>query len=169
MNDRIHFTKNRAVSSPPLLILFFVLFLVTVNGMAGCAATPAPPSPIAIQASRIQEAVEAIQKGFEQKEEKELFSYFDPSLREIAALKTQIQNDFNRFKTIKMEMKVSHIEVTTNAVSAGIYWEGTWKAAAEAMPIHQSGHALFRFSNEDPPTLLEVRGDRPWGIGRSLP
>jgi hypothetical protein len=168
MKNRIHFIKKRAGSSPLLSILFFVLFWVSLHGIVGCA-TPSPLSPIAMQASRVQEAVEAIRKGYEQKEETELFLYFDPSLPYIAILKTQIQNDFNRFSMIKMEMITSHIDVATHSVSAGIYWEGRWEATPQAMPIYQSGYALFRFSNENPPTLLEIRGDLPWGIGATGP
>ncbi len=163
INTFLHSIKKQSASSPVSLKPFFILFLIIgtlIGSPTGCTTIPTPPSPLAVSVSRVEQAVQTIREAYEQKDETKLLGQIDPSFPNLATLKTQIKNDF-QFRSIKMEMRISRVDVTEEAIAAGVYWEGEW---INKEPLRQAGYAVFRFNKEASPKLLEIRGDIPWGF-----
>ncbi len=146
----------------------FFLFLITGSVSTGCETIPKAPSPLAASVSKIDHVLRYIGEAYENKDETRLLLYFDSSFPDLPLLKERVGGDFKVFSEIKMNMKISRVDVTHEAILTGVYWEGVWKTETKEEPLLQSGYALYRFSKDDPPRILEIRGDVPWGMASPL-
>jgi hypothetical protein len=134
-------------------------------GLTGCAGTPKPPSPLAAQINRVEQTLQQMTESYRNKDRAGLSHHLDPAFSHRSILEEQIQNDFDAFSEIAIKMNVVRIHSTKEATWATVYWEGVWTpVTGSAPPLYQSGHALFGFSKDDSPRLLEMRGDAPWGV-----
>ncbi len=146
------------------LLLFFLLLIA-----AGCATSPKQPSPTAVEANKIKHELDTLTQLYEKKDTR-FFSHMHlagvapPLFKGSALFKESIQHDFDTFSEIKMNIKITQIEIKQDAISTGIYWEGAWKMNNDAPPLKQSGNALFIFSREPPSVLMEIRGESPFGV-----
>ncbi len=113
---------------------------------------------------KVEQAIRGLAEAYEKRDETRFTLHLDPSFPDTPLFKEQVGRDFKTFSEIKMRMRISRVEVTKDAILTGVYWEGEWKTKTGEEPLRQSGYALFSFSTDDPPRLLEGRGDVPWGM-----
>ncbi len=145
------------------LLPFFIVALVCWEG---CASAPKPPSPVAIQVARIETALNSIAASYQKKDPSRLSLHLSPAFLGRSLLQEQIERDIATFSEIKVKMQLNRVEMTNEIVWTSIYWEGTWTIPGKE-PLMASGQALFGWNTDDPPRLLEIRGDPPWGMGRA--
>ncbi len=154
---------SRSPSKP--WTVFLLQVIIFCWGLIGCTGTPKPPSPLALQINRVEQTLQQITESYRNKDRAGLSRYLDPAFPHRSILEEQTQNDFDAFSEITIKMNVVRAHSTKEAIWTTVYWEGVWTPITEsAPPLHQSGHALFGFSKDDPPRLFEIRGDAPWGI-----
>lgn len=134
--------------------------------LESCATEPAKPSPTAIQIDQIRQALQGITESYEKKDEKAFFEKLDPAFKNGADFKSQTLQDFKAFSQIEVHLTIDRAQIEAQAVWVAAHWGGVWKTAAEAPPIEKKGHALFKWTSGDPPKLLEIRGDPPFGVFR---
>ena len=176
----IHFLPNPAHStkvSAPLSslscvkrdFLLFGLLLIACGTVASCATALKQPSPVAVKADEIEQELETLTISYQEKEATTFFSRMHPLFKWPPFFKESVEHDFAIFSEIKMNMKISRIEIASESVKTGIYWEGNWKKSSTGLgapPLRQSGQAIFIFSTESPPRLLEIRGESPFGVSQ---
>ncbi|MBI3598548.1 MAG: hypothetical protein HY201_03745 [Nitrospirae bacterium] len=135
-----------------------------MTGIAtSCATSPTQPSGVAIEAEKIRQELAALTALYEERNN-QFFSHLHPLLEGSAFFKESVQHDFETFSEIKMNIKITRLEIRKEDVWTSVYWEGTWKVISDASPLLQSGQALFIFSAESPPRLMETRGESPFGV-----
>jgi len=147
-----------------------ILFLHLLGIVGGCAAVNKPASLLVSEVEKIEEALHQIEMSYRQRDETHLFPYLNASSEQTAQLKEQILQDFTAFSEIEMTMRVIRVDKTQDQIQTTIYWEGTWLGGlpSSSSALHQSGNALFIWSLDESPKLLEVRGNRPWGYAPSI-
>ncbi len=143
--------------------LLFFLLLLTFSMTAGCATSLKPSSPSAVEAKNIRQELETLSALYQDKTTA-FFSHISPSFKGPADFKEAIQHDFDTFAKIKMNIRITRIEITKEAILTGVYWEGIWEVPEKALPLRQSGNALFIFSTDAPRQLIEIRGESPFGV-----
>lgn len=133
----------------------------------GCATEPAKPSPTAIQVDQIRQALQGITESYEKKDEKAFFEKLDPAFKGGADFKNRALQDFKAFSQMEVHLNIDRAQIEEQGVWVAVHWGGIWRTAPEATPIEKKGHALFRWTSGDPPKLIEIRGDPPFGVFRS--
>lgn len=139
------------------------LFLLLIGWFQGCATTPYKPSPIAIQVDHVRQTLAEMTASYQKKDETGFFSAIDPSLQSPSSLKEQVSKDWKTFSDLNVDIKVDRVEIQEGSITTAVHWDGVWKTAATP-PVEKKGHALFIWTTAEPPRLLEIRGDAPFGI-----
>ncbi len=155
-------THSTKVSILPSILLLFFLALLAGGTIISCATSPKAPSPSAIQAKNIEQELSALTQLYEKKDN-QFFAHLHSLFKWPAFFKESVQHDFETFSEIKMRLKMTRLDITKENLKAGIYWEGSWETSS-VLPLQQSGQALFIFSADSPPRLLEIRGESPFGV-----
>jgi len=157
-----------SLSATKQTMIFFLICVLSAS--VGCTTTPKPASLLVLQVSEVEEALRRIEASYRQKDAARLLSYLDTEFKQADRFKAQIHQDFTAFSEINMTMKVIRVNKTNAGILTAIHWEKTLTERADnprrltlPSPLHQSGHALFVWSLDALPRLLDVRGDAPWG------
>ena len=128
---------------------------------------PKPSSVLALQVSQIEQTLHQIEEAYRQKDEARISFHLDRS-QQASLFKEQVRQDFTAFSDMKIKVKITGVNKTKEGISTAVYWEGEWRTETNPdslpPPLRQAGHALFVWSLDELPKLLEIRGDPPWGI-----
>ena len=135
--------------------------------LGGCVSEPTKPSPTATQVDQIRLALQGITESYEKKDEKAFFEKLDPAFKNAADLRNQTLQDFKAFSQMEVQWTVDRVHIEEQGIWVAAHWGGVWKTTAEGPPLEKKGHVLFRWTSNDPPKLLEIRGDPPFGVFRS--
>lgn len=150
------FIKKPVIFKTILLSLSF--FIITA-----CASDPKKPSPVANQVSRIQERLKQFSKAYENKDEKTIFSAFDPSSDLINPVRGKILQDFKQFSKTQLSFFIDRVEIEEEVFKTTLRWQGVWKADSLPDSITKQGSVVFLWVGRDNPKLTEIRGDSPFG------
>ena len=143
--------------------LLFFLLLFTFSSTIGCADSLKASSPSAFEANNIRQELETLSALYQDKTTA-FFAHIGSSFKGPVFFKESVQHDFDTFSEIKLNIKMTRIEITKEAVLTLVYWEGIWEFPEKALPLRQSGNALFIFSTDAPRQLIEIRGESPFGV-----
>jgi hypothetical protein len=143
---------------------FLPLFILLIGAtLSSCGAHQQTLSPVAMKAGKTKLVLHQLIERYEKKDENLFLSSLHPELKGSSLSKEAISYDFRTFSEIKMRVEPTRIEIANDSAFIESYWEAVWTANASP-PIRQSGRALFIFSGEESPQLLEIRGESPFGL-----
>jgi hypothetical protein len=143
---------------------FLPLFILLIGAaLSSCGAHQKALSPVAMKAGKIKSVLHQLIERYEKKDENLFLSSLHPEFKGSSLSKEAILYDFRTFSEIKIRVEPTRIEIAKDLSSIEAHWEGVWTANASP-PIRQSGRALFIFSEEASPQLLEIRGESPFGL-----
>jgi len=140
------------------------LLIGLLLSLFGCATAPKPSSVLASQVSQIEQALRQIEEAYRQKDEERLSFHLNRLSEQASFFKEQVSQDFTAFSDLKIKMNITRVNKTKEDISTMVYWEGEWRTETGSPPLRRASHALFVWSLDAWPKLLEIRGDAPWGI-----
>lgn len=151
-------TLNHAVR----LIWCFLFFLLCLSGLSCSKKTPQYPEDHA-RFQRIVEAINTLETAYVKEDMTTIHGLLLP-LDALAKWEAAIQQDFNTFSDITLDLYIDRIVIQDSQISAFISWQGTWKPAPDSPPIASRGHGTLLWSGTQVILLRGIDGDLPFGI-----
>ncbi|MEK7286911.1 MAG: hypothetical protein AAB035_06400 [Nitrospirota bacterium] len=117
-----------------------------------------------MKAKTIERELNALTNLYEKKDAAQFSASLHPSFLWSSFSKEVMAEDFKTFSEIQIKMRPLQMEMRPDVTLAQVTWEGIRKGDPLTASVRQSGNALFVFSVEEPPRLVEIRGENPFGL-----
>ncbi len=145
--------------APLSLLVSAGLFLL----VAGCSSKgPIYPEDHA-RFTRIDEAVETLRRAYVKKEFSTIKALMLP-LESLEAVAKGIQEDFDRFEDISLDLSIERIVIDQDAIDVFIHWQGQWRQTVGDTGLREHGQGVLRWVGVQSILLRGLDGDHPFGM-----
>jgi hypothetical protein len=146
--------------SKKLSYILLVLFFIPLS-FSGCSKEEIKKSDNSNRIHALYLSLDLLKKNYEARNPSDFLSGFDPSFQNLDQITINTRDIFNQFNPITLHLYLDHIELEPASSSLVIRWDGEWTPIAKPA-IRASGNAIFRFSGEVVPHLIEIQGISPF-------
>jgi hypothetical protein len=143
--------------------LWGVCFACALAVGLGCSSKEARYPQDYARYQRIDAALEALQKGYNEKNPGAIAGLMLP-LEPLDQMQTEIHKDFETYAEIKVEFSVERIAIEGNTIETYVHWQGQWKKASADDGIRERGHGILRWIGVQSILLSSTEGDMPFGV-----
>ncbi len=157
VKNNLHET-NRTSPFSQVLFLFLLFFF------SSCASSPQKPSPVVTQVERIQKVLDTFSKAYQNRDENLLFSRLDSEAKGLALIREAVLADFKQKPTVSLVFEINRVETQEASFQTMVHWEAAWKKSKNRDPVKKQGEVILVWINPEKPSLVEVRGDSPFGV-----
>jgi hypothetical protein len=140
------------------ILLFFFFIPMTLSG---CSKEEIKKSDNSNRIHALYHSLDLLKKNYEARNPSDFLSGFDPSFQNLDQITINTREIFNQFNPITLHLYLDHIELEPSSSSLVIRWDGEWTPIAKPA-IRASGNAIFRFTGEAVPHLIEIQGISPF-------
>lgn len=129
----------------------------------GCESKPPRYPEDHARFERLVEAVEALRRAYEEKDNESLRELMLP-IEGLQRLELEIQKDFRAYQVIDLDFTIERMTVKGGRASVNVRWEGEWSRQPGDVPISGQGHGVLVWSGKQVVLLADVGGDLPFGM-----